>query len=337
LRSTLSIALNSGRGYGAPEVQENLDRVFTLSLSDGRGEVPVPWLWVAFTVRFMLGDLKGTRQVSEQALARSAADPSCRCEAHHAMAATLLHVGELDASKYHFDQALDAYDEEHPQRSALGSDLGVFANAWYSHTLWLLGDENAARSHADQAVGLAQRRDHMYSQALALAYAALLHQMRLDRESVRGCAEAVVSLCDRYGFAYYGDWARVLLGWALGQERPAEGVVMIESALERLDRQRAQARRPYYLSLLGETYSRLGDRARAASVVNAATAMALERGDTWWLPELYRQQSEHEPVAQAESTIQRALALARAQSSRGLERRILASLGRPIREAVLPS
>jgi DNA-binding SARP family transcriptional activator len=338
LRSTLSIALNSGRGYGAPEIQENLDRVFTLSLAEGRGEVPVRWLWVAFTVRFMLGDLKGMRQVSEQAIARSAADPSCRCEAHHAMAATLLHVGELDASKDHFERALAAYDQEHPQRSALGSDLGVFANAWYSHTLWLLGDENAARSHAEQAIALAERRDHKYSQALALAYAALLHQMRLDRESTRGCAEAVVALCDRYGFAYYGDWARVLLGWALGLERPAEGVVMIESALERLDRQRAQARRPYYLSLLGDTYSRLGDRDRAASVVNAATAMALERGETWWLPELYRQQSDQEPASHGEPTIRRALGLARAQNSRGLELRILASpIARSIREAVQPS
>jgi hypothetical protein len=69
LRSSLSVALNSGRGYAAPEVEENLDRVFTLSLADGRGQVPVRWLWVAFTLRFMLGDLKGTRDVSEQALA----------------------------------------------------------------------------------------------------------------------------------------------------------------------------------------------------------------------------------------------------------------------------
>ena len=35
LRSSLSIALNSGRGYAAPEVEQNLDRVFTLSLADG--------------------------------------------------------------------------------------------------------------------------------------------------------------------------------------------------------------------------------------------------------------------------------------------------------------
>ena len=100
---------------------------------------------------------------------------------------------------------------------------------------------------------------------------------------------------------------------------------MIESALERLDRQRAQARRPYYLSLLAETYSRLGDRDRAASILNAAIAMALERGDAWWLPALYLQKSELEPPLCARRRSGAALALARAQNSRGLERRILAS------------
>ncbi len=325
LRSSLSAALNSGRGYAAVEVEQNLDRVFALSLADGRGQVPVRWLWVAFTLRFMLGDLKGTREVSEQALARSATDPSCRCEAHHAMGGTLLALGELDASRHHFEAALAAYDERHPQRSALGSDLGVFAHAWYSHALWLLGDESGAVACVDQAIALAQRRDHLYSQTLALAYAALLHQMRLDIDRVRACAEAVVALCERYGFGYYGDWAQALIGWARGQAHPADGVEIIESALERLDRSRARARRPYYLSLLAETYSHLGDRDRARSILDAAVRMALDRGEVWWLPALYLQQSELSGSPDREATLGRGLSLARAQHSRGLEKRILAA------------
>jgi DNA-binding SARP family transcriptional activator len=325
LRSSLSIALNSGRGYAAPEVEQNLDRVFTLFLSDGREQVPVRWLWVAFTLRFMLGDLNATREISERALARSTADPSCRCEAHHAMGATLLSVGELDASRHHFEAALAAYDERHPQRSALGSDLGVFARAWSSHGLWLLGDEAGAFERAEEAIALARRLDDRYSQTLALAYAALLHQMRLDIARVLACADAAVALCDRYGFAYYGDWARTLIGWARGQDQPAQGVEVIEASLDRLDRSRAQARRPYYLSLLADTYDRLGNRRRAASILDAAITMALDRGDVWWLPALYLQKSGLEAAPEGEATLRRALAMARAQNSRSLEQRILAS------------
>jgi len=322
LRSSLSVALNSGRGYAAPVVEQNLDRVFTLSRAGERGEVPVRWLWVAFTMRFMLGDLRGTREVSETALARSATDPSCRCEAHHAMGGTLMSVGELDASKDHFEAALAAYDEQNPQRSALGSDLGVFAHAWYSHALWLLGEEDAAVAHAEHGIALARRLDHSYSETLALAYAALLHQMRADTRRVMDCAEAAAALCERYGFGYYGDWAHVLMGWARGQETPAAGAASIEAALERLDRERAQARRPYYLSLLAQLYDRLGDHQRSASILDTAITMALDRGDMWWLPALYLQKSEFEPWPERDATLQRALALARAQNSRSLERRI---------------
>jgi DNA-binding SARP family transcriptional activator len=323
LRSSLSVALNSARGYAAPEVERNLDRVFKLSRSSG--EVPVRWMWAAFTFRIVCGDLRGARDIAQQALVRSESDPSCRCEAHHAMAGTLLSMGELDMSRYHFEASLAAYDERHPQRSALGSDLGVFTRAFYSHSLWLLGDEDAAVSHVERAVAHARRLEHVYSQALALAYEALLHQMRRDADKVLSRANQVVALCERYGFAYYGDWAHVLIGWAHGLERPSEGVERIESALDRFDAARAQARRPYYLSLLAETYARLGHRERAASIVDSAITIARERADGWWLPALYFQKSELDPLPRRAAALSCALELARAQNSRSLERRILHS------------
>jgi tetratricopeptide (TPR) repeat protein len=323
LRAALSVSLNSSRGYGDPEVEANLARVFVLSRPTAERDVPARWLWAAFTMRYMLGDLAGTLEVAERALAQSVADPSCRCEAHHAMGGTLSSLGRLEASRQHFEAALDAYDEAHPQRSALGSDLGVFAHGWYSHTLWLLGDESAAVAHADAGIALARKVEHPYSETLALAYAALLHQMRLDTVGMRECAEAVVSRCERYGFAYYGDWARVLLGWAHGRSSPAEGAVQIESALARLDARRAQARRPYYMSLLADVYRRGGHRDRAAAILDQAIATALARSDSWWLPALYFQKSELAPPPSREALVRRGLELARSQNNRGLERQIL--------------
>jgi DNA-binding SARP family transcriptional activator len=324
LRSSLSVALNATHGYASPEVERNLERVFALLVPNGRGQLPVRWLWVAFTMRFMLGDLKGTREVSEQALALSAGDPSCRCEAHHAMGGMLLHVGELDASREHFDAAIAAYDEARTPRSALGSDLGVFTHAWSAHTVFLLGDDAAALERADQAGSLARRQHHAYSEALALAYAALLHQMRGDVERLLLCAEAAVALCDRHGIGYYGDWALALIGWAKGQSEPAAGIATIESAIEKLDRHRAQARRPYYLSLLADTYGRLGNTERAAAIVDAAIDMATARNDVWWLPALWLQKSEFERLDARDAALRQALALARAQHNRALERRIRA-------------
>ena len=321
LRSSLSIVLNSARGYAAPDVERNLDRVFALSRSTA-GAVPVRWLWVAFTMRYMLGELKSTRAICEDALALSAAEPSCRCEAHHAMGGLLLSLGELDASKLHFEAALAAYDPRHPQRSALGSDLGVFAHAWYSHALWLLGQEDAAVAHAEEGIALARRLDHQYSYTIALAYAALLHQMRGDAARVFACGQLTIELCERHGFAYYGDWARILVGWVRAQDNPAEGVEIIERALRQLDCDRARARRPYYLSLLAEAYSGGGDTDRSASIVATAIDVALASGEVWWLPALYLQKSALGPAIERDAALRLALGAARAQDSRALERRI---------------
>ena len=326
IRSSLSVALNSARGYASLDVEQNLDRVFALSRADGQEQLPVRWLWVAFTHRFMLGDLKGTREASEQALASSVSDPSCLCEAHHAMGGMLMSVGDLDASRDHFEASLAAYDEQHPQRSALGSDLGVFAHAWYSHVLWLLGEEDLALRHVDQGIALARRRDHLFSQTIALAYAALVHQMRRDSRRVLEYAEGVVALCERYGFAYYGDWARVLLGWVYGQEEPARGIQTIESALERLDAQRAQARRPYYLSLLADTYGLAGQADRAASIVDTAIEMALARGEGWWLPALFLQKSELGPPVERDRSLRRGLEIAHGQRSMSLAQRLTSAM-----------
>jgi predicted ATPase len=239
------------------------------------------------------------------------------------MAGALVAHGELDAANHHFDAAIAAYDEGAPQLSAFGSDLGVFAYAWSAHVLWLLGDPGTAIARAEYAIALARRLGHVYSETLALAYAGLTYQFQRDLLKVSECASAVVALSEQHGFAYYRDWADVLLGWVSGQQgRPEEGVNLIESALAHLDARRAQGRRPYYLSLLAETLVAAGRRDRAASVLDTAAATAIRSKDVWWLPELLRLKSELEPSAARERLLRQALETARGQHSRSLEQRI---------------
>src|SRR5262249_38668562 len=153
-----------------------------------RGDVPVRWLWALWSVSFVLGDLERSRRAAEQAVEQSRSDPSCLCEAHHALAGTLVAQGEPHAALRPFDAAIGAYDGRTPQFSAFGSDLGVFSYAWSAHALWLLGDADAAVRRADEAVALAKRLGHVYSEMLAFAYAGLTHQFRRDVASVASCA-----------------------------------------------------------------------------------------------------------------------------------------------------
>ena len=296
LRTALSESLTSARGYAAVEVEENLTRILDLGAALGQRQVPVRWLWGIWTVHFVLGDMESARAAAGQALAASADDPSGRCEAHHAMAGTLTSLGELQSAREHFEIALAALDERAPRRSAFGSDLGVFVRAFYAHALWLLGEADAAAVQAEEAIARARRLDHPYSLTLALAYGGITHQLRRDAARVAQCAGEALALCERHGFGYYDDWARILLGWIRGVEgRPAEGLALIQQGIARLDAQRASSRRPYYLSLLAETLAAGGDGAGAASTLEAAIALSGARGDRWWLPALLRQKADLRP------------------------------------------
>ena len=95
LRTTLLAPLTSARGYAAQDVQENLERIVALETAINRGQVPVHWLWGLWSLHFVRGDFDAARASAEQAMAASLGDPSGRCEAHHAMAGTLLGVGSL--------------------------------------------------------------------------------------------------------------------------------------------------------------------------------------------------------------------------------------------------
>ena len=215
------------------------------------------WLWVAFTLRFMLGDLKGTREVSEQALARSVSDPSCRCEAHHAMGGTLSSLGELDASRHHFEAALDGI--RRAASAALRARLGprrLRARLVRAHAL--AARRRARRGGACRAGRRARAaaRSHVQPDARARIRrtpppdAPRHGPCARVRGSGRGAVRAVrIRLLRRLGPASSS-------GGRAGRSGPPKASRSIESALERLDAKRAQARRPYYLSLLAETYSR---------------------------------------------------------------------------------
>ena len=112
---------------------------------------------------------------------------------------------------------------------------------------------------------------------------------------------------------------------------------MIESALTRLDAQRAQARRPYYLSLLADTYRLTGHRDRAVSIVETAIDMAIARGDSWWLPALFAQKSELGPATERDRTRRRALEIAQGQHGVSVVKRITAAMAEATTTSPSPS
>ena len=244
------------------------------------------------------------------------------------MGGTLLSVGDLDASKQHFEAALAAYDERHPQRSALGSDLGVFANAWYTHTVVAPRTTRTPRSRAptgDRA--RPATRPLVQRDPRARVCRGSFTRCVSTPSRVLACAEAAVDavrairirVLRRLGAG--ADW----LGTRA--ERPARRH-RDHRIGARATRSAACAGAPAILLVAcwPKTYSRLGHaRSRGIDPGSRRSRWRSSEAIVWWLPALYLQKSELGAAAEREATLQRALALARAQHSRALEQRILAS------------
>ena len=141
-------------------------------------------------------------------------------------------------------------------------------------------------------------------------------------------ARTAIDLCERYGFAYYGEWGRILLAWRDRGDRGSNGAARIEAALESLRAIGAEYRRPLYLAILAETHQAAGDTDRATSILGAALITALANEDVSWLPEIHRLLAELGPASGREGTLRTALALARSHGSRSLELRAAMSLAR---------
>jgi DNA-binding SARP family transcriptional activator len=326
IQLAIAAPLNAVYGYPSPQFESALERARELGHGLGDTRAVVRSLAGLFTVHFVRGNIRKSRELGGEALRLVPGHTSLLPVAHYAAAGALTSLGELRAARHHFEQAIASYTPGDSHPVLPGLDALTFSAAWEAHTLWLLGYPDQAVARSQEAIAWAERLNLPHSLTLAHAYAALTRQFRGDREAARGHVEAVNDLCARYGFAYYGDWATIINGWMVSADRPDDAVAMIRQGLAGLRGLGAETRRPYYLSLLAGALATAGHTDEAHAVLDAALATAAQNADLWWSAELHRQRGALSD--NAEDWFQRALEIARSQEARSLELRAAVSLAR---------
>ncbi|WP_257922706.1 ATP-binding protein, partial [Amycolatopsis iheyensis] len=315
--------LNARHGYSSPELQRTVERALVLAETSGDPAATVTALLAVFSSRFVQGRTAQSHEVAERALRLLGPDATAAetGTAHFAYAGSSVSLGRPEEAVRHF--ALAAARTRGLARLPVGTRPDVHGPAWAAHAHWLLGDDDAAVASAAQAIARAREVDDPYSLAIGLAYAGVTHQMRRDRPAMWAAVTELHALCDRYGFAYYREWALVLGGWFRGG---AAGLAAAQDGVAHLKAEGSFARMPYWLALVAELSA--PDAARAT--LDAALAAGEARDDRWWLPEVLRLRAAHDadPVPRLEA----AVAMARAQGSVALLDRCSADLAgvRPV-------
>jgi hypothetical protein len=320
LLEAIAAPLNARYGYSSPELRATLERAIALAEQLNQRESLVNGLVGLWSSQFVQGFTADAHRTAERALELVEPGTELSGTAHFAFAGSALSLGRPAEAVEHFTGAAVLCTTH---SLSVGTRPDVHGRAFVAHAHWLLGDSNAARSAAREAVAMARTNDTPYSLAVALAYGAITLQLCGDIREMDVSVSELRELCERYDFAYYREWCLVLGGWSRGD---STGIDMARRGIDTLIAHGALARMPYWLSLLSELSERAGDSARARADLDAALVGAAARDELWWLPEVMRRRARYDDDAAATIRLETALQLAQSQHSRALASRCEADL-----------
>jgi predicted ATPase len=337
LQIALGGPLMALKGRGAPEVARVYRRAQELCQRIGESPRLFTVLWGLFLFHRSRGQIDVAHGFAQRllALAQRADDPGLLIEAHHAMWATQFARGELAGARDHAACAVALYDpRRHASLAAVygNHDPGVCA---LGHGAWaaeLSGEPEEASRQGEDALALARTLGHRFSEAHALLYGARLHQFRGDWRATRDRAEAAGALAHEYGFVQLQAWAAVTGGWARAAAGEIDdGLATMRDGIAALRALGSEDFKTYFLGLLAEGLAAAGQPQAALDVAAEALAAVQTSGERFYAAELHRLRGEvlvaagggHAEVAKEFET---ALAIARRQGARALERRARRSL-----------
>jgi predicted ATPase len=337
----LGRALLATKGQAAPEVGHTYNRARELCQQVGAASQLFRVLYGLYHFHVVRAELQTARELSEEllTLAQHIQDPLYLLGAHFMLGATWLFLGAHPPAREHLEQSLTLYDpkQHHAHTGLFGWDLGVFGRVWGPHALWHLGYPDQALVMSCEGLALAQQLPHPFSRAVALAYTAMLQQLRRAPQAVYEQAEATIGLCTEQGFVYYLAWGTTLQGWAqVAQGQEEAGLEEMRRGLAALRATGAALRLPYYLALLAEACGQTGQAAEGLALLAEALALVGTTGECWWEAELQRLRGEllqkeggvQDAELTAEECFHQALDIARRQHAKSLELRAAMSLSR---------
>ena len=314
----MAAPLNAMEGYASPALQQDLERSVALAESLGRRDLLLASLAGLWSSRFVQGRTADSYRLAARTLTLAEQGSAFEGQAHFGIGGSALSMGRPAEGLRHLKLAATLGGGMN--LLTVGTRSDVHAMAFAAHASWLLGQDDAALDACHGAVALARRIGEPYSLAMALAYAAVTHQMRGDAPALGDAVAELSDLCERYEFAYYREWALILGGWSAAD---GSGARTAARGIDNLKRAGAFARMPYWLSLLADLTARDGtDRADAArAILDAALTAGRVHQDAWWLPEVLRMRARYDDDGAAPARLRAAADLAAAHGSTALLRR----------------
>jgi len=216
-----------------------------------------------------------------------------------------------------------------------GEDAGVICHSQAAWMLWYLGYAEQGLTRIDEAMPLAQQIAHPFSLSFAFVVAAIFHAFRREVRCTQAHAEAAMRLGMDQGFPLWTARGAILRGWALVQQgQTQEGIEQITQGLMTCRATGAESGRPYFLALLAEAHSAIGQAEAGLTVLSETLILVDTTSERWYEPELRRLKGElllqqnSDNSTEAEACFHHAISIAQSQQAKSWELRATTSLAK---------
>lgn len=334
----LSIPYRITTGWGSPDLEQVANRAWLLGKTVGTSAQRIETLFLLQTVHIVVprfakvleieNEMRRTLEISDNL-------PLPFTKIHFG-GAVLHHRGRFAEARKMFEEMLAAPVDEtlRGSQATQGVNYVAMGHVWNSHALWCLGYPQKAYRSCQEGVRVAHAFPHPFSQALTLAYRALLQELRADANTFRIHAEEAFSFTVEHRVTYYHAWASILVHFARAWQQPnSDNQARLRDAILLFTGTGAHLRMPYYLSLLARVLDKAGQVDEALGALEQAFAESQQNDEHWWDAELFRLRGEFMQASGAganavEADLRRAIEIAQTQQAKSLELRAATSLAR---------
>jgi predicted ATPase len=329
----------AARGYAAPEVGPIFSRARVLADRIGQPAQRFAVMWGNFAWHVVRGDFKLCLDLAAEAIQFVGAlnDPGMMMEALFLSGLTKVYCGDFAGASDQCSLAVAEYDDRKRTKfwaTHTGQDSGATHRCYLALALWHLGYPDQALQLSRETIALAHTIGHPFSLEYGLHHASWLRQLCQLGDEAQAAADEQIEIATEQGFAFWHATGTLYRGSGLLlQGNLGGGLSLLIAGLESYRATGAELALPYYLSLLGDGYTRAGRFEDAHRALGEGLNLADKNDDRFQEAELHRllgelHLAETDDQATAEKCFHSAIEIARRQQSRAWELRATMSLAR---------
>jgi DNA-binding response OmpR family regulator/class 3 adenylate cyclase/predicted ATPase len=293
LRVLLAQAMIASYGYAAPSTRRILLQARELIDESTCRSQKFAILYGIWGCHHVAGGVAKQRDVALDFLAEAERtnDTALRCVGHRILGTTYVMMGEFADGLHHLKQARVLYDPEcHADyRHQYGQDIGAAALCYLSWALWHLGHFDQASKAATEAIKLAEKLSHPQTLVYTICHAGVMNIFQRRCGDMQSYANRVISICNESGFSHWGNYGRILDGWAaICGGHVNRGTEVLREALTGWQKAGVRLRVPMFLILDAEGHVKAGRDKAALQAIEQALAICDDTGQRWAMAEVLR-------------------------------------------------